>query len=121
MNNIIETNNIKIIINCNEVINLFLHTLNIYGLLGNHGTGYKLKKNENVIKSIDKNIQENVKQGDSYFSYGNLNIFIPGMEYITNNKAWEKTIDQIIINMGITEMNFNLAFQKSWNEFYKNY
>jgi hypothetical protein len=121
MRNIVETKDVKIIIDCNEVINLFLHTLNIYGLLGNHGTSYKLKKNENVLKSIDKEILENVKQGDSYFSYGNLWLYIPGMEYIINNRVWENQIDQININMGITEMRFNLAFQKSWNEFYKDY
>ena len=121
MQKIIDVKNAKIIFDCNEIINLFLHTLNIYGILGNHGTQYALRQNEKVINSMDKKIEADVKQGDYYFSYGDLAIFEPGMNYIVNNGTWEKHVDQDTINMGVTQMNFNLAFQKSWYEFYKEY
>jgi hypothetical protein len=117
----VNTKNALIIIDCNEVINLFFHTLNIYGLLGNHGTNYALRQNEEVISSIDKKIEQDVEQGDRYFSYGKLKIFETGMNYILDNKIWENPIDEINTHMGITEMNFNLAFQKCWIEFYKSY
>ena len=117
----INIKNSKIIIDCNEVMNLFLHTLNIYGLLGNHGSHYALRKNANVKKSMDKKIEEDVKQGDRYFSYGKLEIYETGMNYILNNELWKNPIDTEYIDMGITEKNFNLALQKSWNEFYRSY
>lgn len=121
MQKVINTKESKIFIDCNEVINLFLHTLNIYGLLGNHGRDYILRQEERVIKSIDKKIEEDVKQGDRYFSYGKLNIYRTGMNYILDNETWKNPVDSAIIHMGITEMNFDSAFQKSWNQFYKEY
>ena len=121
MNKIISTKNANIFIECNEVINLFLHTLNIYGLLGNHGTNYSLRQNENVIKSIDKKTEKDVEQGDHYFSYGDLKIYETGMDFILDNEAWKNPVDAENVYMGNLEMNFNSALQKGWNEFYKDY
>ncbi|MCL2387936.1 MAG: hypothetical protein FWC89_10380 [Defluviitaleaceae bacterium] len=115
----IAINGFEIIINCNEVINLFLHTLNIYGLLGYHGTQYKLRQHEGVINSIDKKIREDVKEGDRYYSYGNLNIYVPSMNYIMDNETWKNPISAENIHMGNKQM--QPAFQKSWDEFYKDY
>ena len=121
MEKVFNANGKKIIINNNEAVNLFLHTLNIYDLLGNHGVEYELRQNKNVIKSINIKIKEDVAQGDCYFSYGNLSIFETGMNYIVNNALWNKKINQENINMGITQMDFGKAFEKSWNEFFKDY
>ena len=121
MQKIIPLKNSKLIIDYNETINLFLHTLNIYGLLGNHGSCYKLRNDERVKKSIDEVIQEDVKQGDSWFSYGNVRIYEPGMNFIIKNKTWEKPVDETNMYMGITTNNFGMAFKKCWDEFYKAY
>jgi len=117
----IDARGCEIIIDCNEVINLFLHTLNIYGLLGNHGNQYKLRQDERVISSIDEKIYDDVQQGDSYFSYGNLAIYLPGMRYIMDNQTWKSPVSPSNIHMGVQQMNFGAAFQKCWEEFYFDY
>lgn len=104
MNKVIKLKDIKIIVDCNEVINLFLHMLNIYGLLGNHGRNYTLRQNEKVIKSMDKQIEEDIKQGDYYFSYNKLVIYEPGMNYILNNETWKNPVDKSNIHMGVTKI-----------------
>lgn len=121
LNYTIKAGNQLIIFNYNEVINLFLHTLNIYGLLGNHGQKYALRTDSRVISSIDNVIFENVQQGDHYFSYGNLNIYETGMDYIIDNDLWSKSIDDINIILGVFEANFDKVIKKSWNDFYKEY
>ena len=121
MRKIIIAGSTKIVIDYNDIINLFLHTLNVYGLLGNHGLDYPLREDEAVKKSIDPKILEDVKEGDSYFSYGSLSIYEEGMNHIINNKIWENLIDNSNIRMGVNQKNFGMAFEKCWNEFYKDY
>ncbi|MCL2371950.1 MAG: hypothetical protein FWC78_00920 [Defluviitaleaceae bacterium] len=117
----IDVGGSKIIIDCNEVVNLFLHTLNMYGLLGYHGTQYPLRQDENALAAVDEKIHEVVKQGDRHFSYGDLDIYEPCMGYIVDNKTWQQPLSPENIHMGIPHMDFGAAFQKSWDGFYKGY
>jgi len=77
MNTVINTKNANIIIDYNEVINLFLHTLNIYGLLGNHGNHYSLRQDEKVIKSIDEKIKEDENKATDIFRMVNFKFMKP--------------------------------------------
>ncbi|MCL2758441.1 MAG: hypothetical protein FWE64_03920 [Alphaproteobacteria bacterium] len=153
MKKIINTKNAKIIISCNEATNFFIHTLNIYGVLGKHGKRYALQPNETqlrhadrlaghnpdyvlrqnkVLSSIDGKIFEYVRQcrdhhGKNWFAAGDmkpqksLDIFDTGMQYIMDNKLWEKPLDFVNVHMGISAADFNLALQKSWEKFYRDF
>jgi hypothetical protein len=111
----------SIIINCSETINLFLHTLNIYGLLGYHGQDYPLRGNAKAIAALDPELLERIKDGDRYFSRGDLKIYETGMNYILDNRAWERQPQKGDISYGIVEADFGWAFDKGWDEFYRDY
>ena len=153
MKKIINTKNADIIISCNEAVNFFIHTLNIYGVLGKHGKRYALQpsgtllqsrkqlpghnpdyvlRHNKVLSSMDGRVFEYVKQcsdnhGKNWFASadakprGYLRLFDTGMQYIMDNKLWDKPVDSANVNMGISEADFNVALQKSWEVFYKDF
>ncbi|MDE5992117.1 MAG: hypothetical protein K2G87_03610, partial [Oscillospiraceae bacterium] len=65
----------KLIFSYNPTVNLFFHTLNLYGLLGNHGRTYGLRNDENAVKTVISEIYEQVKDGDWFFSYGKNGVY----------------------------------------------
>ncbi|MCL2758419.1 MAG: hypothetical protein FWE64_03810 [Alphaproteobacteria bacterium] len=133
MNKVVTTKNAKIIISCNEAVNFFIHTLNIYGMLGVQGNQYALRQNEKVRQSIDSEIFEEIIQpqyctrtGQNFYASDwkpkkRLRIYETGMQYIMDNKIWEKPVDLENVHMGVTEVNFDRALRKSWEKFYRDY
>lgn len=83
----------KLVFSYNPTVNLFFHTLNLYGLLGNHGRAYCLKNDENAVKTVIPEIYEQVRDGDYFFSYGKNGVYCSGMECILKSGLWEKYPD----------------------------
>lgn len=111
----------RLIFSYNPTVNLFFHTLNLYGLLGNHGRAYSLRNDENALKTVIPEIYEQVKDGDYFFSYGKNGVYCPGMKCILENALWKKYPDFTRFKITAETECFIPAYQACWDGFYKNY
>lgn len=111
----------KLVFSYNPTVNLFFHTLNLYGLLGNHGRAYRLRNDENAIKTVIPEIYEQVKDGDYFFSYGKNSVYCSGMECILKNGLWKKYPDFTHFTITAETKCFVPAYQACWDGFYQNY
>lgn len=118
---ICELLNGKITISLNPLLNLLLHTLSIYNMLGSHGKeGYTLKINEDVLKTIDSEIYNKIGGKEGYFGDGKIQIYSPTMKYIISNDLFNVYPTETILEKMSPEP-FNEALIISWKQFYKTY
>lgn len=111
----------RLIFSYNPTVNLFFHTLNLYGLLGNHGRAYGLRNDENAAKTVIPEIYEQVKDGDYFFSYGKNGVYCSGMDCIMKNGLWREYPDFSRFKITAETECFIPAYEACWEGFYKNY
>ena len=111
----------KLIFSYNPTVNLFFHTLNLYGLLGSHGRAYGLRTDENAVKTVIPEIYEQVKDGDWFFSYGKNGVYCSGMECILKNGLWKEYPDFSRHKITADTECFIPAYEACWDGFYKKY
>ena len=102
------------------LVNLFIHTLNLYDLLGGHGKQYTLRKNVQARKAIISNLYSQVTGKDRYFTRGDLNIYKSSMQKIVEDNLYlEKVAPQLLDRISLEA--FPSALANSWKRFYKDY
>ena len=102
------------------LVNLFIHTLNLYDLLGGHGKQYTLRKNVQARKAIISDLHSQVTEKDRYFTRGDLDIYKASMQKIVEENLYlEKVAPQLLDR--ISPEAFPSALINSWELFYKNY
>ena len=102
------------------LVNLFIHTLNLYDLLGGHGKQYTLRKNVQARKAIISDLHSQVTGKDRYFTRGDLNIYKSSMQKIVEDNLYlEKVAPQLLDRISLEA--FPSALANSWKRFYEDY
>ena len=102
------------------LVNLFIHTLNLYDLLGGHGNQYTLRKNMQARKAIISNLYSQVTGKDRYFTHGDLDIYEASMQKIVEDNLYlEKVAPQLLDRISLEA--FPSALANSWKRFYEDY
>ncbi len=68
-----------LVISLDPLVNLVIHTLNMYDLLGLHGQRYHLKTEEKARQAIDSDIYAAISGRERQFGGGRLEICSPTM------------------------------------------
>ena len=102
------------------LVNLFIHTLNLYDLLGGHGKQYPLCKNVQVRKAILSDLYSQVTGKDQYFTRGDLNIYEASMQKIVEENLYTEKVTPHLLDQ-ISPKAFPSALANSWKLFYEDY
>ena len=102
------------------LVNLFIHTLNLYDLLGGHGKQYPLRKNVQARKAIISNLYSQVTGKDRYFTRGDLNIYEASMQKVVEEKLYLEKVTPHLLDQ-ISPEAFPSALVNSWKLFYEDY
>jgi hypothetical protein len=110
----------ELVISMDPLVNLAIHTMNMYDLLGNHGRGYTLKSNELARKVIEPGIYAAVAGKDRYFTEGQLNIYTPTIKAIVEGGLYRRYPDEPLLAR-LSPEPFNTALVSTWRDFYRGY
>ena len=117
---IVEVPDGEIVLSLNPLMNLLIHTLSLYELLGGHGQKYLLKNDPESRNAIDQEIFDCISGKERYFGRGHLDIYKSTITSLVSSDHFSKYPTDQILNH-ISPSPFNLALIKSWNEFYEQY
>lgn len=95
------------------LVNLFIHTLNLYDLLGGQGKQYPLLKNVQARKAIISNLYSQVTGKDRYFTRGDLNIYEASMRKIVEENLYLEKVTPHLLDQ-ISLESFPSALVNSW-------
>ena len=110
----------ELVVSLNPLVNLVIHTMNMYDLLGLHGQDYALKNDPRARQAVDAGIFESVAGQDRCFGAGTLNIYLPTMHSIVSTGLYKEYPEERLLRE-IAPQPFDVALTKSWNGFYKAY
>lgn len=102
------------------LVNLFIHTLNLYDLLGGHGKQYTLRKNVQARKAIVSDLYSQVTGKDRYFTRGDLDIYKASMKKIVEENLYLEKVTPHLLDQ-ISPEAFSPALANSWKLFYEDY
>ena len=102
------------------LVNLFIHTLNLYDLLGGHGKQYALRKNVQARKAIVSDLYSQIIGKDRYFTHGDLDIYKASMQKIVKENLYLEKVTPHLLDQ-ISPEAFPSALANSWKRFYEDY
>jgi hypothetical protein len=109
-----------LVISLDPLVNLVIHTLNMYDLLGLHGQRYHLKTDEKAREAIDSGIFAAISGKERHFGGGQLRIYSPTMDAIISGKFCEHYPDEGLLSQ-LSPEPFDAALTRMWREFYRAY
>ena len=101
------------------VVNLVLHTYNLYDLLGEHGKTYPLRTDRDALQFVDKEIHRKVSGQDCYFGSGSLDLFRSTMIRLMEDESRMETPEGQLDELSPDPM--NRALNLMWEGFYRSY
>lgn len=113
----------EVLISLNPMVNLIMHTLNLYDLLGIMGRTYKLRIDPIALQSIDPWIFFKVARKEQYFSpdpMARLAFYAPTMKRLLSERAYERYPEENLL-ASLVPAPMDLAMQHMWNRFYRSY
>lgn len=121
MTHLVRFDSFSLVISLNPFVNLIIHTMNLYDMLGNHGSRYHLRKDAEALESIDKDLYEKFAYKEQYFNYnGTFSIYEKIMKSVITNEQYLVYPDSQNL-MKLASRELLKALTESWNKFYQEY
>ena len=109
----------ELVISLDPMANLVMHTLNMYGLLGQHGGGYSLSRDKRAQEAVNREIFDRV-QVKSATSVMALNLYSPTIETLVQKRLYTEHPDNESL-LGLFPVPLDDALRGMWGSFYREY
>jgi len=110
----------ELVISLDPMANLVMHTLNMYGLLGQHGGGYSLSGDKRAREAVNREIFDRVAGKERYFGDGPLNLYSPTIETLAKKRLYTENPDNESL-LGLFPVPLGDALKEMWGSFYREY
>lgn len=110
----------ELVISLDPMANLVMHTLNMYGLLGQHGGGYSLSRDKRAQEAVNREIFDRVAGKERYFGDGPLNLYSPTIETLVQKRLYTEHPDNESL-LGLFPVPLDDALRGMWGSFYREY
>jgi hypothetical protein len=110
----------EVIVSLDPLMNLLLHTMNVYDLLGLHGRGYALRDDPGVRQVVDPKILANIAGTENYFAGGGRDFYSPTMSTIMEERISARYPDRELL-LRIAPEPLNDSLVRMWEGFYRGY